>query len=128
MYVRRSSSFMEENNISTAQRDYISVPIDLKWKISIPAIGELLTPYVFTGPEFSFLTSKTAINEAWKNKKMNVSWNIGAGVQLFNHLQIGASYGLGVSKAAEKIGVTVNSEETIEGKNNYWTVTAAWLF
>jgi hypothetical protein len=83
---------------------------------------------VFTGPEFSFLTSKTAINEAWKNKKMNVSWNIGAGVQLFNHLQIGASYGLGVSKAAEKIGVTVNSEETIEGKNNYWTVTAAWLF
>ncbi len=127
MYVRRSASFLEENNISTSQRDYISIPVDLKWKISIPAVGEVFTPYIFTGPEFSFLTSKEAINEAWQSKKMNVSWNVGAGIQLFSHLQIGVSYGFGVSKAAEKIGITEGST-TIEGKNNYWTATAAWLF
>jgi hypothetical protein len=127
MYVRRNTTFLENNNYSTAQRDYFTVPIDLKWKIGIPAVGSLLTPYIFTGPEFSFLTSKKAITEAWNNKSVNVSWNIGAGVQLFSHLQIGASYGFGITKAAEKIGVG-DTNVSIDGKTNYWTVTAAWLF
>jgi hypothetical protein len=83
---------------------------------------------VFTGPDFAFLTSKTAINEAWKNKSVNVSWNVGLGVQLFSHLQVGASYGFGITKAAEKIANVGDSNVQIEGKNNYWTVTAAWLF
>jgi hypothetical protein len=127
MYVRRDASFLENNNISTTQRDYIDVPVNVKWKIGIPAIGSLLTPYIFTGPDFAFLTSKKAINEAWESKSVDVSWNIGAGVQLFSHLQIGASYGIGITKAAEKIGIGNTSNE-ISGKNNYWTVTAAWLF
>jgi hypothetical protein len=127
MYVRRDASFLENNNISTTQRDYIDVPVNVKWKIGIPAIGSLLTPYIFTGPDFAFLTSKKAIDEAWESKSVDVSWNIGAGVQLFSHLQIGASYGIGITKAAEKIGIGNTSNE-ISGKNNYWTVTAAWLF
>lgn len=127
MYVRRDASFLENNNISTTQRDYIDVPVNVKWKIGIPAIGSLLTPYIFTGPDFAFLTSKKAIDEAWESKSVDVSWTIGAGVQLFSHLQIGASYGIGITKAAEKIGIGNTSNE-ISGKNNYWTVTAAWLF
>jgi hypothetical protein len=128
MYVRRNAQFMEDNDIVSSQRDYIDIPLNLKYKISLPAVGSLVTPYVFTGPDFAFLTSKKAIDEAWQNKSVNVSWNVGVGVQLFSHLQVGASYGFGITKAAEKLSSVGSSNVQIEGKNNYWTLTAAWLF
>lgn len=129
MYVRRNDRFMAENSSSEVEvnRDYIDIPINLKWKISVPMISSFLKPYVFTGPDFAFLTSKQAISDAWNSKKFSVAWNFGFGVELINHLQIGASYGIGVSKAAEYVGVTSGSQD-IQGKNRYWTVSAAYLF
>lgn len=127
MYVRRDAKFMENNEINSAQRDYFDIPINLKYKLSIPLIASVVKPYIFTGPDFAFLTSGTRINEAWRSKKVDVAWNVGVGVEFVNHLQIGASYGIGISKAAEAIGVTSGKQE-IDGKNRYWTVTAAWLF
>ena len=108
-------------------RDYIEIPVNLKWKIGIPAVGSLVTPYIFTGPSFAFLTKKEDIKHAYENKTFDVAWNVGAGVQLFNKLQIGASYGFGLTKAVEAFSDDVNAAG-IEGKNRYWTVTAAYLF
>lgn len=135
MYVHRKlSNDMPYTNpttgvVTTGTRknsDYIEIPVNFKYKLGLPVIGKIITPYVFTGPSFAFLTSKTAINEAFRHKKVDIAWNFGIGVQLVNHLQIGASYGLGISDAVEKVA-NVNTEK-IEGKNRYWTVTAAWLF
>lgn len=128
MYVRRSAEFMSQNEDVTAKnRDYIDIPINIKYKFSLPLVSKVLAPYVFTGPDFAFLTSGTGINEAWKSKKVDVAWNFGLGVELVSHLQVSASYGIGISKAAEMIGVT-GGKQDIDGKNRYWTVTAAWLF
>lgn len=106
--------------------DYIEIPINFKYKLGLPVIGKIFTPYVFTGPSFAFLTSKTGINEAFRHKKVDIAWNFGIGVQLVQHLQIGASYGLGISDAVEKVSHLETGK--IDGKNRYWTVTAAWLF
>ena len=128
MYVRRSAEFMSQNEDVTAKnRDYIDIPINVKYKFSLPLVSKVLAPYVFTGPDFAFLTSGTGINEAWKSKKVDVAWNFGLGVELVSHLQVSASYGIGISKAAEMIGV-IGGKQDIDGKNRYWTVTAAWLF
>ncbi len=107
-------------------RDYIEIPVNLKYKLNLPLIGKVFTPYVFTGPSFAFLCSKKAITDAYKNKSVDIAWNFGLGVQLFSHLQIGASYGLGMTNVVEKVSSYQGTE--IDGKNNYWTVTAAWLF
>lgn len=107
--------------------DYIEVPVNFKYKLGLPVIGKVFTPYVFTGPSFAFLTSKQAISEAIQNKKVDIAWNFGLGIQLIQHLQIGASYGLGLTKTVEKVSGWQGTEP-IDGKNNYWTVTAAWLF
>lgn len=112
---------------SYRKRDYIEIPLNLKYKIGLPVVGKVFTPYIFTGPSFAFLTSRRAINEAFKNKAFDVAWNFGLGFQLFNHLQVGASYGLGITKSVAYL-TPLNSGTKIEGKNNYWTVTAAWLF
>lgn len=133
MYVRRSIEAVATDVAGTttsinANRDYISVPINLKWRLGLPLVGKIISPYIFTGPDFSFLTSKQAISDAWKSHKVDVAWNFGLGVELFKHLQVGASYGLGITKLSNMAGFTSNVKDQIQGKNNYWTVTAAYLF
>lgn len=137
MYVHRVSSSESINGNADNQglvsstrfknRDYIEIPLNFKYKLGLPLVGKIISPYVFTGPSFSVLTSKRAITAAYKNKAFDVAWNFGLGVQLFNHLQVAASYGIGLNKTVEFVGISDNTNP-IEGKNNYWTVTAAWLF
>lgn len=132
MYVHRNNNGIVPKGspssmaLGSYNTDYIEVPINFKYKLGLPGIGKIVTPYVFTGPSFAFLTSKEEINAAFKNKKLDVAWNFGIGVQLFSHLQIGASYGLGITKAVEYVGAVQSAD--IQGRNNYWTITAAWLF
>lgn len=126
MYVRRNSQWLDENNITRDNRDYIDIPINLKWKINIPVINNVIRPYLATGPDFAILTSARAFKEGYRNRKFDTSWNFGIGVELFKHLQVGASYGIGLTKALKTFGATGTAG--IEGHNRYWTITAAYLF
>lgn len=123
MYVRRNDSFKfsDKNGVEKYHRDYIDIPLNLKWKLNIPIINHVFRPFLTTGPSFAFLTSKKSFDD-FRNKKCDVAWNFGFGAELVKHLQFAASYGLGLNK------VTGNQAYKIEGKNRYWTVTAAYLF
>ena len=127
MYVRRTASYTEGDYSISKNRDYIDIPVNLKYKLNVPAINKIIRPYVTTGPAFAFLVSKKDFNEFIKNKSCDISWNFGFGVELVQHVQIGASYGIGLTKALETTGV-IDDGRTIDGKNKYWTVTAAYLF
>lgn len=132
MYTRRNSDVVltakdpSGNSTEFKGRDYISIPINFKYKIGLPVVGKIITPYIFTGPDFAFLCSKKTINEAYKSKSVDIAWNVGVGLQLVSHLQIGASYGFGITKAVEKVSNWDGAP--MDGKSGYWTVTAAWLF
>lgn len=127
MYVRRNAKWLDANNINqTDNRDYIEIPLNLKWRMNIPVINNVCRPYLATGPSFAFLTSKKAAEQAWSNKKFDTSWNFGFGLELFKHVQVGASYGIGLTKALKTFGAT--GQGNIDGRNRYWTVTAAYLF
>lgn len=122
MYVRRNDKFLKGNEgAENIHRDYIDIPLNLKWKINIPVINNIVRPFITTGPDFAFLTSKRSFNN-FRNKKCDVSWNFGLGIELFKHLQVAGSYGIGLNK------ITGNEDYKVEGKNKYWTVTAAYLF
>lgn len=126
LYVHRETKSVDED-FDNIKRDYIDIPINLKYKLSIPVISKVVKPFVTTGPSFAFLTSKKAIEDAYKNKSVDIAWNFGFGLELLSHVQVAASYGLGLTNTLKAVGVTDNSEK-INGKNRYWTVTAAYLF
>lgn len=129
MYVRRDAKWMKENVSESAKRDYIAIPVNLKYKLNLPAVNHIVRPFIATGPEFSFLTSRRAINDALRNKSTDVSWNFGIGLELISHLQISATYGLGLNKnIVSLLPGDLSDKNSVEGKNRYWTVTAAWLF
>lgn len=126
MYVRRNSKFMAEEKLSKDNRDYIEIPLNLKYKLALPLISKLAVPYLGVGPSVSFLTSRRSIEQAYKNKSVDWALNFGVGVQLLSHLDINARYGLGLTKA-----ITTFSDANkagIEGKNRYWTITVGYLF
>jgi hypothetical protein len=132
MYVRRSADILEEVEGSTdpisktVHNDFIDVPVHVKWKFGLPIIGNAVTPYIFTGPDFAFRAGKSTVDDI-KSKTTDVSWDFGVGVQLMNHVQIGASYGLGLTKAIKTVS-SDNNLTSFEGRTNCWTITAAYLF
>lgn len=132
MYARRDLSYsvMNANNQSsklTTKREYLDIPVNLKYKLSLPLVQNIVKPYIFTGPDFAFLTSGRGVNEAWRSKKFDLSWNFGLGVELINHLQVSANYGLGISKCTEMYDEAGQSTD-VDVHNRTWTISAAWLF
>lgn len=131
MYTRLNNSFdvtiINENGESNSKnipgKNFIEIPLNLKYMVSIPVISNILRPYIFTGPTFAFKLDKNSIKE-YKTATCQVAWNVGLGVELIKHLQVGASYGFGVNNIAKNWVNTAN----LKVKNNYWTITAAWLF
>ncbi len=134
MYVHRSNSVPSEVTEQTdgkfsTSRDYIDIPLNVKWKFTIPVISSFLKPYIATGPSFAFRVSKNDFKEFVNQQKCDISWNFGFGVEVLSHVQVGASYGLGLNNTLDKLKIRNSSTSAgIEGKNRYWTITAAYLF
>ncbi len=110
-------------------KNFLEIPINLKYKFTLPVVSSFLKPYIFTGPNFAFRLDKSVSNtlQNIKSRTCQVAWNVGLGVELVNHVQIGASYAFGINNVVDKITDEVHVTE-IKAKNNYWTVTAAYLF
>lgn len=108
------------------KRDFLDIPLNVKYKIQIPVLSKIISPFVTTGPDFALVLGDTDKGD-FKTRKWNTSWNVGFGVELFRKLQIHANYGIGITKAFKYIGKDVNSKP-IEGKDKLWTITAAYMF
>lgn len=125
MYTHRVNAYSDGTQEKDFSKDFISVPINIKYKFGLPVVGHFVAPYIFTGPEFAVLCSKKAISEGWKSKSFDSNWNVGIGVQLLSHVQVQAAYGFGLSKNTEYV---VNGNTIDLGRNKIWTVTLAYLF
>lgn len=112
-------------------KNFIEIPVNVKYKFTIPVIASVFKPYLFTGPQFGLRLDKESTWANLKSRTFQMNWNFGLGVQLINHIQVSASYALGCNKIVKSIadstipGVNISDAKV---KNNYWTVTAAWLF
>ncbi len=130
MYVHRGGDDIKIDNLKSVDTsaDYIEIPINLKYKLGLPIVGNMVAPYIFTGPSFAFRLSEA--KEFYNDKKCDIAWNVGLGVQLFSHLQIGASYGFGLNDTigGSLIPGDFGEKSADLGKQNCWTITAAWLF
>lgn len=110
-----------ESGTATFKNNYIEIPVNFRYDIGLPGIGKVITPFLTTGPDFSFLVSKRHY-DFWNQKKCDVAWNFGFGLIFVDHLQLHASYGLGLTNSGSGIN------DSLHGKSRFWNVTAAWLF
>lgn len=124
MYTYRRDHLTSENH--TYKRHYIDIPVYARYRLTLPRVERYVAPYVFTGPSFSILFDDDApvtIN----NSRTYTSWDVGGGVDLFTHLRLSLSYGIGLTRAMEFIDRDYTGTQ-VEGKDRCWTLSAAWLF
>lgn len=106
----------EGNDEYTVKQNGLDIPVNLKYNIGL---GSLLGLYIAAGPDFYFdFEKKSGIDK----KKAEVGINVGAGVKLLNHLQVGANYNI-------PLGDTAKFENEVGSyKTKTWQVSVAYIF
>lgn len=109
----------------SVKTDYIDVPVNLKWKFGLP----IAKVYLAAGPYIGFRVGGDKIwdipgkvKDQIEAKSFSAGLNLGAGVELLKHLQVGFNYGLGLTD-----NYSLKSDGA-SGKNRGWAITAAILF
>lgn len=107
----------------------INIPINLRYDIGL---GSLAAVYIAAGPQFGFNVgdkNQSLYNDIaeWRLSSSNFSVNVGAGVMLLSHLQIGANYNIVCGKTGE-ITVLDGAESVLRGRSNTWQISAAYYF
>ena len=104
----------------------VEIPINLKWTFGL---GSTAGVYVAAGPQFGFNVGDRIIQDIYEFKKNNTTFNVGAGVKLIRHLQIGVNYNFGLSRVASIIDNDEFKEFAGEKiRNNTWQISLAYLF
>lgn len=122
----------ELNDEKVSQKN-INIPINLRYNIGL---GSLAGIYVAAGPQFGFNVGDK--NFGWDSdeyentfqmKKSNFSINLGAGLSLLKHLEIGFTYNIACGNTGEMSVLNVAREQVVKGsKINAWQVSAAYYF
>ncbi len=115
----------------TEHLHYLDIPINLKYTLGL---GSMAAVYAATGPQFSFNVGDGKLfKNSYKLNKSDFSWNVGAGVKLFKHLQVGYNYNIAIGKTAElkDDGVAGTVWNVIGGKDfktNTHQISIAYMF
>ena len=121
LFAQRGIKISDGGEEATVKQNGLDIPVNLKYNIGL---GSLVGLYVAAGPDFyfDFAGNKTIDGVKTDKKKAEVGINVGAGVKLLNHLQVGANYNIPLGKTA--------SFEDIEGsyKTKTWQVSVAYIF
>lgn len=97
-----------------AKQTGLEIPVNLKYTIGL---GSMLGIYFAAGPDFFFgFKEKEGID-----RKAQVGLNLGAGVKLIQHLQIGINYQI-------PLGDSFKLANAYGAKNKTWQISAAYLF
>ena len=106
--------------------DYIDIPINVKYTIGL---GSLASVYGATGPQFSYnIGGKSILDGSYALNDSDFSWNIGAGVKLLGHLQVGYNYNIALGKTAEVKDANAIDFVGKSFKNNTHQISVAYMF
>ncbi|MBR5204998.1 MAG: outer membrane beta-barrel protein [Bacteroidaceae bacterium] len=85
------------NKYKRDRRDnYIELPLNIKWEF---LNGKLLGLYLGAGPQLIYVMDSDNYYNRWA-----ASFNIGGGLTLLKHLQLGVNYNLPLGRTVERLG------------------------
>jgi len=105
----------------------INIPINARYTFGL---GDTAGLYLAAGPQFGINVGdedfKVTDTSNYQLKKTNFSINLGAGLTLMNHLEIGANYNIALGKTGDFS--LNNAKNEYDTKNNAWQIYAAYYF
>ncbi len=125
LYVHNKATI---DDIDKKHMSYIRVPVNIRWEIGPDVLGI----YAATGPQWDWFigNSKLYTSDGLRTTFEHniISWNIGAGLRLFKHLELGASYSIPLSKAGKISDYYDQVSDNIEIKNKEWQIRLNYFF
>lgn len=119
------NQFGVDSEEGTSTKKSIEIPINLKWTVGF---SSLVGAYVAVGPQFGFNVGDRWFDEVCEFKKNTTSFNVGAGLKLLGHLQVGANYNFALKDNGKIHSGDIENLTTIGFKQNTWQVSVAYLF
>lgn len=119
------NQFGVDSEEGTSTKKSIEIPINLRWTVGF---SSLVGAYVAVGPQFGFNVGDRWFDEVCEFKKNTTSFNVGAGLKLLGHLQVGANYNFALKDNGKIHSGDIENLTTIGFKQNTWQVSVAYLF
>lgn len=106
-------------------RDFIEIPLHVKYKFWMKKIFDLAGPYVYTGPTLLTAVGNGSKDAPFRGHRLQPGWNIGAGFDVLNFIQIQGGYRFGLGNSlSRRAGFPGDGSLRADG----WSVSAAFLF
>lgn len=119
------NQFGVDSEKGTSTKKSIEIPINLRWTVGF---SSLVGAYVAVGPQFGFNVGDRWFDNVCEFKKNTTSFNVGAGLKLLGHLQVGANYNFALKDNGKIHSGDIEDLTTIGFKQNTWQVSVAYLF
>ena len=103
-------------------RNFIEVPLHLKYKFFLSSTNHLLAPMVYTGPSMLVRLGK-GNPEQMSTRSVQPGWDLGLGIDIINFIQLSAGYRFGLGNAVSRSAVPGTCLHT-----NGWNVSANIIF
>lgn len=118
---------------NTVKQQSINIPINVRYSFGL---GSLAAVFIAAGPQFGFNVGdkdfKWNDTASYKLKSSNFSINVGAGVTLIKHLEVGFNYNIACGKTGEVTAKSALNSVAKEiggsGRSNAWQISAAYYF
>ena len=99
------------------------IPVNLKWTFGL---GSTLGVFLAAGPQFGFHIGDRDYADIFNMKKRYNSFNVGGGLKLFRHIQLGVNYNFGLNDMAHFVKEYEGKD--VEFKRKTWQFSLAYMF
>ena len=117
-----------ENSKEKIKEQVVNIPVNLRYGIGL---GSMASGYIAFGPQFALNVGnkdeKLLENTTWKLDNSTFSINVGAGVMLMDHFQVGANYNIVCGKTGE-LEIVEGVKTVLKGRANAWQIHASYYF
>ena len=104
-YNQREYKMLSGKAELTEKLQSVDVPLNLKLNLTVQKVGV----YLATGPQFSYGLGKSKIDVSslmdkgiYQTNNLTTTWNVGAGVALGGHLDLGIGYNVALNDMSKK--------------------------
>ncbi len=105
-YNQREYKMLSGKAELTEKLQSVDVPLNLKLNLTVQKVGI----YLATGPQFSYGLGKSKIDVSslmdkgiYQTNNLTTTWNVGAGVALGGHLDLGIGYNVALNDMGKKV-------------------------
>jgi opacity protein-like surface antigen len=102
IYSMNSAQIQNEDIVKSKNLSYLEIPLNVRYDFSLLKV---LSIYLATGPQYNYcMSSDATIADFYGPIDGGISrstwgWNVGGGVELFKHLQLGVTYTIPISNS-----------------------------